>query len=117
MSGIPIISPLVTPYHTTHLLPPISCLLSPVSHLPSPVSLLPSPVPHLSPPNSHLHLPSLVSLLPSLFHHLLSPLFLVPAPLETPIARGSGEVDCQQEGWKMTTRWGGVRLATSRGGR
>ena len=44
--------------------------------------------------------------------HLTSPLHHLP-PLEH---QYSGEVDLQQEGWKMTDRLGGVRLAASRYG-
>ena len=35
---------------------------------------------------------------------------------QTLSAGGRGEVERQQEGWKMTAGWGGVRLATSKGG-
>ena len=75
-------------------------------------------VPLIISPTSSL--PSVSHLL-SLFYRLLSPLFInplpsLPSPFETPIAGGRGEVDRQQEGWKMTAGWGGVRLAASKGG-
>ena len=93
------------PSPNSHLLSPISPLLFPISHLPSPISRLPSPTYRLQPPVSFFLTPS--------------PPF--PSSLETPtvqysISGGRSEVDHQQEGWKMTARWGEVRLAARRGG-
>ena len=53
--------------------------------------------------------------LSSLFYRLLSPLFITPLPtlplsLWNTITEMRGEVDCQQEGWKMTAGCDLVRL-------
>ena len=93
--------PLVTPYHTT------------ASHFPPTASCLPSPISSLL---------SLVSRLTSLFYCIFSPLFIIPlllypSLLETPIAWRRGEVDCKQEGCKITAGGRGVSLTASWGGR
>ena len=67
------------------------------------------------------HLSPLVSLAPpisrllSFFHRLSSPLFIIPLPMKHN-SRGEGWSWRQQDIWKMTAWWGGVRLAASRGG-